>query len=158
MSAVLDNTSFNRQVKRSYYYPRNALNYSLSEKGRLKLHSDLNYEVKQTDRGGALQIHHLSLLKPWREVVPVSLVCGGSQGGGFGTRGESKTCGSIYPSPLWRPPLPTTKDRSRQVREFSDVFLPLPGHINLTAHHSEIPWGVVVCKPLLFDTLCLGRI
>lgn len=99
MSAVLDNTSFNRQVKRSYYYPRNALNYSLSEKGRLKLHSDLNYEVKQTDRGGAFQIHHLSLLKPWREVVPVSLVMVVHKGEDLGPEVNLKRAAQSTPVP-----------------------------------------------------------
>ncbi|KAL7832099.1 hypothetical protein AOLI_G00296470 [Acnodon oligacanthus] len=34
---------------------------------------EVDYEVKRTDRGGALQVYHLNLLKPWREAVPVSL-------------------------------------------------------------------------------------
>ena len=35
---------------------------------------DVDYEVVRSDRGGATQIYHLSLLKDWREAEPVSLV------------------------------------------------------------------------------------
>ncbi|XP_051982168.1 zinc finger protein 638-like isoform X1 [Xyrauchen texanus] len=34
---------------------------------------EIDYEVKRMDRGGARQIYHLNLLKPWREAVPVTL-------------------------------------------------------------------------------------
>lgn len=34
----------------------------------------LDYEVVQSDRGGATQIYHLNLLKAWREAETVSLV------------------------------------------------------------------------------------
>ena len=35
---------------------------------------DIDFEVACSNRGGATQIYHLSLLKLWREVHPVSLV------------------------------------------------------------------------------------
>lgn len=34
----------------------------------------VDYEVRQTDRGDALQIYHLNLMKPWRELGPVTVV------------------------------------------------------------------------------------
>lgn len=34
---------------------------------------EVDYEVRQTDRGDAFQRYHLNFLKLWREVVPVAL-------------------------------------------------------------------------------------
>lgn len=60
---------------------------------------------------------------------------------------ESEIYGSVHASPRWRPPLSVPNPRGCQVQaKFSDMFLPLPGHINLIEHHTETPWGVVVCS------------
>lgn len=56
------------------------------------------------DRGRALLVHHVNLLKPWREVVPVALQTVISEKEELGPEVNPKQ-GSIHRGPLWSPSL-----------------------------------------------------
>ncbi|KAL7886261.1 hypothetical protein AOLI_G00065560 [Acnodon oligacanthus] len=104
---------------------------------------EVDYEVKQTDRGGALQVYHLNLLKPWREAVPVSLAT---------VVPERAELGPEVPTKWNHTPVPCGDQLSlsqkaevaRLQMEFSNVFSPLPGCTDLIEHHIETPPSVVL--------------
>ena len=132
---------------------------------------DVDYEVVRSDRGGATQIHHLNLLKIWREAEPVSLVSLVS---------ERDELGPEVPNSI-NPTLLTCDDHLSPAQRaeiamlqqhFADVFSPLPGRTKLMQHHVETSPGVtvrsrpyrlpehkrkVVQKELLLDRLGTAR-
>ncbi|KAL7838516.1 hypothetical protein AOLI_G00269200 [Acnodon oligacanthus] len=100
---------------------------------------EVDYEVKRTHRGGALQVYHLNLLKPWREAVPVSLATVVPERAELGPEVPTKwnhtpvLCGDQLS-------LSQKEEVARLQMEFSDVFSPLSG---LIEHHIETPPGMV---------------
>ncbi|XP_062415775.1 uncharacterized protein LOC134107852 [Pungitius pungitius] len=104
---------------------------------------DVDYEVVRSDRGGATQIYHLNLLKPWREAESVSLIS---------TVSEREDLGPEVPKAANPTPLPCEGHLSEDQRadiaqlqeRFADVFSPRPGRTDLIAHRIETPPGVTV--------------
>ncbi len=65
-----------REIRYLFYFQRLVQNYSRSGKGPFVVTrrvGELDYEVKQTDRGDSCQIYHLNLLKRWNEGTSVGL-------------------------------------------------------------------------------------
>ncbi|KAL7889579.1 hypothetical protein AOLI_G00018370 [Acnodon oligacanthus] len=106
---------------------------------------EVDYEVKQTDRGGALQVYHLNLLKSCREAVPVSLTTVVPERAELGPEVPTKWNHTLVPC---GDQLSSSQkaEVARLQTEFSDVFSPLPGRTDLIEHHIETPPGVVVCS------------
>lgn len=76
------------------------------------------------DRGNALQIYHLNLLKRWKEAVPAALTMVLQEREELGLDNKSKECGPVHLGPLWRPSLTVSETTGCQVvREiFQRVF------------------------------------
>ncbi|XP_061757255.1 uncharacterized protein LOC133553258 [Nerophis ophidion] len=104
---------------------------------------DVDYEVRQSDRGGATLIYYLNLLKGWREAEPVSMVTAIAE--------DEEVGPEVPPSPrssLLRCDDNLTPSQKADVvnlqQHFADMFSPLPGRMNLTQHHIETSTGVTV--------------
>ena len=104
---------------------------------------EVDYEVQCTDREGAKQIHHLNLLKAWKEVVAVSLVKVDQERDELGpevTRANNQSAplsdGHLSPS--------QKTDLAELQKRFADVFSPVPGCTSLIHHHVETTPGVSV--------------
>ncbi|KAI5617023.1 hypothetical protein C0J50_23276 [Silurus asotus] len=106
---------------------------------------DVDYEVRRTDRGGALQVYHLNLLKLWSEMAPVSLATVIPERVELGPEVRLKTASESASVPCGDHLSPSQRAQvSRLQQEFADVFSPLPGRTNLIEHHIETSPGIVV--------------
>ncbi len=101
---------------------------------------ELDYEVKQTDRGGACQIYHLNLLKRWNEGTLVGLAAAVSTEDEAAPKHNplALVSGGDHLSPL------QLADLAKLQADFADVFSPLPGRTDLVQHHIETRPGEVV--------------
>lgn len=105
--------------------PTSSSKYSPSSNDPLWLHSgDLNYEVRQTDRGDVCQLYHLNLLIQWNEVTPAELVTAVSAKNDLGPEA------AIQIKPLALVP----------------GFSPLPGRMDLIQHSNKMIPRVVACS------------
>ena len=99
---------------------------------------EVDYEVQRTDREGAKQIHHLNLLKAWKEVVAVSLVTVDQDRDELGPEVTRSPLSDGHLSPSQK------TDLAELQKRFADVFSPLPGRRSLIHHHIETTPGVSV--------------
>ena len=92
--------------------------------------------MQHTDREGAKQIYHLSLLKVWKELVAVSLVTVDQERDELGpevTRSNNQSA----PLSGGHLSLNQKSDFAELQKRFADVFCPLPGRTSLIYHQVE---------------------
>lgn len=114
---------------------------------------DVDYNVKQNDRGRVQETCHLNLLNLWNELIPVALAMVVPEREEQGLAASPKVAtqsilvhcrDDLSPSQL--------AEFAKLQTEFPDVFSPLPSHRHLIQHQIEMHPGAVSTQLPLVPT------